>query len=122
MGRRCGCRFASPFCLCWQEGMDYFIEASTLLRYLRAHEWDVDKATATSGPNDRTLLIPFKEVLIMSDTCKQWPASLCVSCTGLVPWFLYTNYMHALMQAAAAVCATARWRKEIADGEWDGAA
>ena len=69
MGRRCGCRFASPFCLCWQEGMDYFIEASTLLRYLRAHEWDVDKATATSGPNDRTLLIPLKEVLIMSDTC-----------------------------------------------------
>lgn len=26
--------------------MDYFIEASTLLRYLRAHEWDVDKAAA----------------------------------------------------------------------------
>eukprot|EP00435_Cladocopium_sp_Y103_P067026 s172_g29.t1 len=43
-----------------EEGMDYFIEASTLLRYLRAHEWD----------------------------------------------------------AAAAVCATARWRKEIADGDW----
>ncbi len=27
--------------------MDYFIEPSTLLRYLRVHDWDVDKA-ATS--------------------------------------------------------------------------
>ena len=27
-----------------EDGMDYFIEPSTLLRYLRVHDWDVDKA------------------------------------------------------------------------------
>lgn len=39
-------QLAKQLSLCEEEGMDYFIEASTLLRYLRAHEWDVDKAAA----------------------------------------------------------------------------
>lgn len=31
--------------------MDYFIEPSTLLRYLRVHDWDVDKAASSTSIN-----------------------------------------------------------------------